>query len=141
LVGHRSPFWEQVLSEYCHGFIFSPKNKKCSGIKWLSHDKMVEFYDKYFVDDIPDEWSLVEKNISHGPGVLLPEETVDINSVINRWFSNHDHMQFWYNFENCNKIKDIDISNIIDEYESISISDSDYSSILTPVKKIKVVRR
>jgi hypothetical protein len=34
------------------------------------------FYEQYFPDDIPDEWSKVEKEKSHGAGVLGPAESI-----------------------------------------------------------------
>jgi hypothetical protein len=34
------------------------------------------FYEQYFPDDIPDEWSKAEKEKSHGAGVLGPVESI-----------------------------------------------------------------
>lgn len=51
------PFWDNALKEY-----------QRQG-KWISDDAMEAFYDIYFPDDIPDEWSKEEKMKSHGQGL------------------------------------------------------------------------
>ena len=56
------PFWEDVLSH--HATIINEK------IQWVSEKERETFYQTYFPDDIPDEWSLAEKKKSHGDGVL-----------------------------------------------------------------------
>jgi hypothetical protein len=55
-----SPYWIDVLSNY----------QKDS--KWKSDSYKEMFYDTYFnplIDDIPDEWSLKDKEQSHGRGL------------------------------------------------------------------------
>ena len=60
------PFWDEVLQEYQrHG-------------KWVSDDAQSAFYDLYFPDDIPDEWSKEEKMKSHGQGLLNAGETMTL---------------------------------------------------------------
>jgi hypothetical protein len=56
-----------VLIEYAD--ISNLKN-----IVWHSNDKMEEFYDKYFPDDICDEWDRKEQLKSHGDGLLGPDD-------------------------------------------------------------------
>lgn len=67
------PFWDDVLSE----FIVS-NNTIDNDIKWISEEKQEAFYNHYFPDDIPDEWSRIEKMKSHGDGVLGPTEKATI---------------------------------------------------------------
>jgi len=53
----HSPYWLDVLSDYM-------KNGQ-----WISDRNKEEFYDTHFPDDIPDEWSLADREISHGHGL------------------------------------------------------------------------
>lgn len=64
------PFWEDAIAD--HGVIVHGQ------IQWHSEDSMEAFYERYFPDDIPDEWTREEKQKSHGDGVLGPEETVSL---------------------------------------------------------------
>jgi hypothetical protein len=43
------------------------------------------FFDYYFSDDIPDEWSLEEQERSHGYGVLEKDETPKLEKFIAIW--------------------------------------------------------
>jgi hypothetical protein len=60
------PFWEEALEEY-----------QING-SWSSDDAREAFYDRYLIDDIPDEWTKTEKQKSHGDGVL-PTETFQLS--------------------------------------------------------------
>ena len=75
------PFWEEAISEY--GVI------KNNHIQWNSDDDWEEFYERYFPDDIPDEWTKSEKAISHGDGILAPTEVVTLykyaRSTFTKW--------------------------------------------------------
>jgi len=53
----ESPYWSTVLTQF-H-----------TGREWISDDKKEAFYDLYFQDDIPDEWSLADREKSHGRGL------------------------------------------------------------------------
>jgi hypothetical protein len=53
----ESPYWSTVLTQF-H-----------TGREWISDDKKEAFYDLYFEHDIPDEWSLADKEKSHGRGL------------------------------------------------------------------------
>lgn len=64
------PFWDQALIEYAvvdDGMI-----------QWKTDALRNVFYQTYFPDDIPDEWSLAEKKKSHGDGVLGPTDKVTL---------------------------------------------------------------
>ena len=43
------------------------------------------FFNYYFSDDIPDEWSLEDKQCSHGNGVLEKDETPSLEKYISNW--------------------------------------------------------
>lgn len=70
------PFWDNALSEYSENGVF------------YSDDAMEEFYNKYFPNDIPDEWTKQEKEKSHGGGVLGPDEKLCILKYSRNFMSN-----------------------------------------------------
>jgi len=53
----ESPYWSTILMQF-H-----------TGREWISDDKKEAFYDLYFEHDIPDEWSLADREKSHGRGL------------------------------------------------------------------------
>ena len=67
------PFWEEAAAEY-------QLNNT-----WRSDDAREAFYDRYLVDDIPDEWTKAEKQKSHGDGLLGPTQTTRL-AVYSRRF-------------------------------------------------------
>jgi len=66
------PFWEEALTPFVDLLTLTEDGF----LPWTSDDTMEEFYDQYFPDDIPDEWTLSEKKKSHGDGVLGPHDRV-----------------------------------------------------------------
>jgi len=40
--------------------------------RWTTEDEREAFYDRFFPDDPPDEWTLAEQQRSHGDGILAP---------------------------------------------------------------------
>lgn len=51
------------------------------------HDETRElFYEQFFPDDIPDEWSTADRAKSHGRGVLQPNTTAEPARFIETWF-------------------------------------------------------
>lgn len=68
------PFWEEAIAEYQ------------LNDTWSSDDAREAFYDRYLVDDIPDEWTKAEKQKSHGDGLLGPNQSVRL-AVYSRRFS------------------------------------------------------
>ena len=73
------PFWEEAISEY--GTILK------STILWNSDDDREAFYQRYFPDDIPDEWTKSEKNKSHGEGILGPTESLTMGKYARNYLS------------------------------------------------------
>jgi hypothetical protein len=70
-----SSFWEGVVAEIGGWDVIQ------------RHDETrEEFYDTYFPDDIPDEWSLEERAKSHGRGVLQRGATAEPARFIQTWF-------------------------------------------------------
>lgn len=65
-----SPFWEEELDGY---------TKMIDGkIQWKSDDAKEDWYETFFPDDIPDEWTKLDKEKSHGDGILGPNESVTL---------------------------------------------------------------
>ena len=59
-------------------------------------DKEYEsFIDWYFPDDIPDEWSLEDKKMSHGNGINQPTDTPFIRRYFNRWVDLKNPCKIW----------------------------------------------
>jgi hypothetical protein len=75
----ESPYWRRIVEFYTKDGA------------WISDDAKEMFFDKYFPEDIPDEWSLAEKRLSHGPGVTN-------GGTLARWWSAwicENHMWIW----------------------------------------------
>jgi hypothetical protein len=65
--------FEKSISQDGSGFWFKALTKSKWSVEsgWNGDDDALEeFYEEYFPDDIPDEWSLEEKKKSHGSGYL-----------------------------------------------------------------------
>jgi hypothetical protein len=135
LVG--SPYWDNVLTDYAK---ITEDNK----INWFSDDKMEEFYNTYFPDDLPDEWNKKDKLQSHGDGVLAPNDTPNIGKFSRNYLSKISH--FSYNTtKEVNSIldglsiEDCSLERIVEYFnEPLELSEEDLKR-LRPVRKIKVV--
>jgi len=64
----ESPFWQSR---------FHPQDD----------DELEAFYQTYFPDDIPDEWSSADREKSHGPGVLRPSQTLTLAALGRIWMT------------------------------------------------------
>jgi hypothetical protein len=73
-------------------------------------DRYDEFYDNFFHDDIPDEWSLQEQEKSHGKGILMIGEKPSFEKFFSIWV-NKDSECFIPD-------KDIIIKEYIEKYPS-----------------------
>jgi len=54
----KSEYWSCILEHYMEGLT-----------TWKSDEHLETFYDLYFPNDIPDEWSLQDREMSHGRGL------------------------------------------------------------------------
>ena len=130
------PFWEQELEQY------ATVNE--TSIEWKSDEDMEKFYDTYFPNDIPDEWTKKEKEKSHGCGVLGPNEKINIKKYSFNYLSDKSRLAW-----NCTKevsdiletydIPDCSLEKIIGYYKPMyfdSLTQDDITK-LNPVKKIK----
>lgn len=57
-----SEYWSEILEPYMKDG------------KWVSDRKKERFYDTFFPQDIPDEWSLADRQKSHGHGLGMTTE-------------------------------------------------------------------
>jgi hypothetical protein len=73
------PFWNDAIQEY--GMI------QKGVIQWTSLEHQEAFYNKFFPDDIPDEWTREEKQKSHGDGLLGPTETPNLLKYGRNYFN------------------------------------------------------
>jgi hypothetical protein len=124
------PFWEEAIAEY--GVIQGDR------IIWNSDDELEDFYERYFTDDIPDEWTKAEKAVSHGDGLLAPTEVVTLYKYARSTFSKWSYFA-WNTYDNMlsflHRIKektwDGTLSSI---YVPITFEVYDHA-ILRPVRK------
>lgn len=112
------PFWDEVItseyeSSYNNNDDNTNNNKDIHIIEWKSDEVREAFYDKYFPDDIPDEWSKEEKLKSHGDGILGPTDVVNIWKYSRHMFNNKSRL-LWGSKSKVEKILEKDKSNYSD---------------------------
>jgi hypothetical protein len=66
-----SEYWSCILEHYMTDGL----------CRWKSDDHLESFYETYFPDDIPDEWSLQSREMSHGRGLGKSEEQARIRFI------------------------------------------------------------
>jgi hypothetical protein len=54
-----------------------------------------DFFDTFFPDDIPDEWSSKDRKQSHGGGILQRGGSPDVNKFYTLWFRNYRCFVCW----------------------------------------------
>ncbi len=84
-----SAFWNRVLEE------FQP---------WASDGHKEVFWDTFFPDDIPDEWSLNDQQKSHGLGVLINQENPQFWKFAEKWFGDLKSKRIWLGTHSMRKI-------------------------------------
>ncbi len=79
-----SEFWDEAVAER-------------GGWQAVRSDDSVRewFYDTYFPDDIPDEWSRAEQAKSHGGGVLQRWAAATLADWVRRWFGDSPCSVIW----------------------------------------------
>ena len=129
------PFWDESLTEYA--------NVNDQGqIEWHSDDKMEEFYDKYFPDDIPDEWSKKDQQKSHGDGMLGPKDKPNIWKYSRNFLSKLPQLA-WNTSKTANNylegvdISDCSVERLIELYKPPEPLSEEGLKKLKPVHKIK----
>lgn len=131
------PFWDEVLIEYA---VIDDKGN----IAWLSDDKMEAFYETYFPDDIPDEWSKKDKLKSHGDGILAPTDKPNIAKYSRNFLSRMPRLA-WNTMRTVNSyldkvnISDCSMEKIVELYRVPEPLSEDALRKLAPVHKIKII--
>lgn len=131
------PFWDEVLATY------ADVDEK-GHITWNSDEKMEEFYNTYFPDDIPDEWSKKDQQKSHGDGVLGPNDKTNIWKYSRNFLSRTPQLA-WNTTKIVNNylekvdISDCSVERIINLYVTPDPLSEENLKKLEPVHKIKIV--
>lgn len=110
------PSWKRILEEE---------------VPWLDDDRHEEFYDTYFPDDIPDEWSRADQEKSHGYGCLINNETPNEGKYRDRWFRNLPTRAYWFLNKDLQKNTAEDLESDYEKPWHQVVS----TWCLTPVKK------
>lgn len=99
-----------------------------------------EFYETYFPNDIPDEWTLHEKEKSHGKGILAPNEKVSIWKYSRNFMSNTSRFASNKEVNKYLKTLDVDsIENLIKIYNVLNpVLNPILNVCLKPVRKILI---
>ena len=131
------PFWDSVLAEYA-------SVNDSGDIQWNSDDKMEEFYEKYFPDDIPDEWTKKDQQKSHGDGVLGPTDKPTIWKYSRNFLSRIPQLA-WNTTKTVNNylekvdISDCSVERLLETYRAPEPLTEEDLKELEPVHKIKIV--
>lgn len=129
------PFWDEAIAEH-NGTI------KGNRIKWNTDEDMERFYDTHFPDDIPDEWALKDKELSHGCG--MGNNNPNIREYSSKYMECTPRLA-WGTTDSIHKclnkltITECDISKVISNESSKYLQTNIDEGILRPVKKIKRV--
>lgn len=130
------PFWDEVIEE------FAEVDEK-GVIQWKSYEDMELFYNKYFPDDIPDEWSKKDKEKSHGDGLLGPNEKITILKYSRQFMSKIPHFA-WNTTKIANKFLDninIDIDYEFNPEKIVSFFNHSYELSKENLKKLLPVQK
>lgn len=116
------PFWDRVIEEE---------------VPWLEDDRKEAFYDLYFPDDIPDEWSKQDQEKSHSFGSLINNEIPNYAKYVDRWLHNMPARSVWLNNRDLRKLcsEEKDWTTVFDERWCAVVS----TWCLTPVKERRLV--
>ena len=131
------PFWDEVIDEYG---IIDEKDV----IQWNSADKMEEFYEKYFPDDIPDEWTKKEQLKSHGDGILAPDAKPNISKYSRTFMNKLPHLA-WNTSRDVNnyleqlEISDCAVERIVEGFKPLGVLSEENLKKLRPVRKILII--
>ena len=66
----ESPYWKAILAQY--GSVDGQE------MQWATERLKEQFYETYFTDDIPDEWSAADREKSHGRALQFSESVAKV---------------------------------------------------------------
>lgn len=118
-----STYWDTLLNE------FQP---------WNSDEQKELFWDTFFPDDIPDEWSLEDQMKSHGYGVLINQEKPNYRKFAEKWFRQNPCSLIWLGssmaFRILSNITQVDFNSYYSQERNIQ------DWCITPViKQIEII--
>jgi hypothetical protein len=73
------PFWQEAVAD----------------VQDDDDDAVETFWDTYFPDDRPDEWSLEDQKKSHGPGPLALNEQRNMSKHMRKWYGTSGSLILW----------------------------------------------
>jgi hypothetical protein len=107
-----------------------------------SDDDLEAFYAFAFPDDIPDEWSLEDQSMSHGPGVLRTGERLSLAKLGRIWFQAESRFA-WGFYEWSGEDRVVDEGGCIDFQkigENLNVRcDTVVDELLEPVRKLLII--
>jgi len=68
------------------------------------------FYDHFFPDDIPDEWSVADRAKSHGSGCMQPGTAPSLTRFLQTWFGRYPSAVIWGAWDAA--IQNISVKNL-----------------------------
>jgi len=117
----ESSYWSAVLENFM------------AGDKWLSDDSKEDFYDTFFPDDIPDEWSEADREKSHGRG-LGREYMAGQQRFLDTLFKRSTTLGLWHRKEIKMDFEELEIQ----EYYTNKYKDCKATlEALMPIKPVK----
>jgi hypothetical protein len=100
-----SRFWKNILKQVC----------------LTNDDSREKFYEEFFPDDIPDEWSLADQSKSHGSGMLALSEHFSILKWYRSWLFGYKSRLCWgYDLEIQEFLSSFDTEFIENPWEHIA---------------------
>jgi hypothetical protein len=116
----ESPYWKSILCNYMKNDI------------WLDREG---FYDNFFPDDIPDEWSQNDREMSHGRGLGKSSENAQ-QRFIDHIFQRSTSIGIWNPIDNMN-ISNCNIHNIDTAYITMQSTCNNKLESYLPFRAIK----
>jgi hypothetical protein len=125
----RSPCWQLILEEYME-----------PDYTWKSDFYKEMFYNSYFphcVDDIPDEWSLKDKEQSHGRGLGKTAQLATYQ-YINNMLRNKTCIGVYYSIQQiiCGPLNSLDWDSIYDQLHAECKAHLEAKLPMQPSKKV-----
>lgn len=120
----ESTYWSAVLENFM------------AGDKWLSDDSKEDFYDTFFPDDIPDEWSETDRERSHGCGLGRNYATAQ-QRFLDTLFQKSTTLGIWQ--RKPIKVDFDDQLEIQKYYENNYIKSKEILQSLLPMKPVKKI--
>lgn len=124
----ESPYWSNVLSEY-----MDDTNTWKSD---LHHEMFYETYFPQVIDDIPDEWSLADREKSHGRGLGRSDKAAAVQRFLNVSVQRTESIGLWVPSKAAVELVSMDWTSIYNEKESKC---AEYLKSVVPLRPVQKV--